>query len=452
MHLLKKYKFKSYIPLFTMAIIVLIFSLLNWPILVTLWRHSFDDGTYSHAYLIPIIVGYLFYTLSEAKELNVRERFSLPAFSILLTSSYLLFVTSTAQISLGYWLATLLLLCAAINFIFKNNIKVLFAACYLIFLMPLWGLLTIPLQDLSVMAVNTMMSFTTIPVYVEDQFVHIPSGVFEIAGGCSGLRYLLTSLAISSLYIFLYLRTTKNIVLFAFTAILGALLTNWIRISLLIIIGHQTEMTSSLMEDHNTFGWYLYLPFMLLLFKFGAYLTDKESAKAEETHTKKQPSASKPQVALYGILFLVLIISSTAIKQKTIDSQTRNELSRTTFTQIKIKPTIHYYSTVEVIKNNISDTHVIYSFNGDDLDGKPTYFDNDLIPANWRIIKKSKNERQQTYLISKGSKQAELTVSYEINGEHFGRNKAFKIARLKSALIGLGTTRLHWSFKIKGNK
>jgi len=212
------------IPFISVFLIISLTLLLNLPIMATLWRYSFDDGTYSHAYLIPFIVFYLYVTLYKNNELQLRERLSWFALVLLIFSGYVLFITSTAQITLAYWLATLMLLCGAINFLFKPSIKLFFPALYFVFLIPLWGVLTIPLQSLSVIAVNTLMSFTTIPVFVEDQFVQIPSGIFEIAGGCSGLRYLLTSLAISSLYAFLYLRTTKNTIIFATMAIFGALL------------------------------------------------------------------------------------------------------------------------------------------------------------------------------------------------------------------------------------
>ena len=190
-----------YTPFISVLLITVLVAALNMPIMATLWHYSFDDGTYSHAYLIPFIVLYLYFILHENNDLKFRKKLSWLALFLLIFSAYSLFVTSVAQISLAYWLASLLLLCAAINFLFKPSLKLFFPALYFIFLIPLWGILTVPLQDLSVNAVNILMGFTSIPVFVENQFVHIPSGVFEIAGGCSGLRYLLTSLALSLIHI-----------------------------------------------------------------------------------------------------------------------------------------------------------------------------------------------------------------------------------------------------------
>ena len=53
-------------------------SLANYPILQTLWAHSFDDGTYSHAYLIPFVSAYLFYTSINDGKLKLRDAISIP--------------------------------------------------------------------------------------------------------------------------------------------------------------------------------------------------------------------------------------------------------------------------------------------------------------------------------------------------------------------------------------
>lgn len=437
---------KHVLPFMGVLILFLGISLLNIPIIKSLWQYSFDDGTYSHAYLIPFIVAYLFYVINKNAELKYRETISFPALTLLIVSAYILFITSTAQISLLYWLAILFLLCATIIFVYNANIKIVTATLYLIFLFPVWGVLTVPLQSISISAVNTIMGLTTIPVFVEEEFVQIPSGVFEIAGGCSGLRYLLTSLAISTLFSFLYFRAVKNTVLFISVAILGALLTNWLRISALIIIGHQTEMTSDLMTDHNMFGWYLYIPFIFLLFKFGGYLANKESnqpiSTVSSTDSATEAQTSMPSWPLALILFTVLLLSSTSL-----------HMSATAAPKIKlinilIQPTIYNPATVEIISNSSTKTQLIYNFNKNDLESKPTFFENNFIPKNWLVVSKEINDKDQIIKIQDGLKTAIITVSYEISGLKIGSASKFKLERLKQAMFGKQITKLHWQFQI----
>ena len=179
-----------------------------------------------------------------------------------------LFVCSVAQFSTGYRVGLILFATAITTLIFKPSLKVIFPCFFLIFLVPVWGVLTPYLQELSTRAVSIIMNYTGIPTYVEGNLITIPPGVFEIAGGCSGLRYLLVSLSISSLFIFLHIKKFSHGFWFLTAAILGALLINWIRITALIAIGYFTDMESNLMHDHNDFGWYLYVPFLIALFYF----------------------------------------------------------------------------------------------------------------------------------------------------------------------------------------
>lgn len=432
----------NFSPLILILSITILIALLNIPIMQTLWSYSFDDGTYSHAYLIPLVVAYLFYVINNNGELKYRETISLPASVLLLISAYILFVTSTAQISLLYWLAILLLLCSSILFVFNANIKIASAAAYFIFLLPVWGILTIPLQSLSIWAAKTLMGLTTIPVFIEEQFVHIPSGTLEIAGGCSGLRYLLTSLAISTLFSFLYFRTKKNTAIFISVAILGALLTNWFRIAALIIIGHQTEMTSDLMTDHNMFGWYLYIPFMFLLFKFGGYLADKENNKpiASDSSAEIQLNISAWPLAL--ILLTVVSFSSTSLHMSA------KAVPETKLINVLIEPIIYNASTVDVITNSSMKTQLVYNFSEDNLESKPTFFENNFIPKNWRVVDKVISNEEQVINIKNGLKTATITVSYEISGLKIGSSSRFKLERLKQALLGKGKTKLHWQFQL----
>jgi exosortase len=200
--------------------------------------------------------------------------------------AYALFTFSLAQFPFGYRVTLVLFITSIISVVFKPTVKVLFPSLFLIFLIPVWGALTSTLQNISTDAVTIIMGYTGIPTYVEGNIITIPPGVFEIAGGCSGLRYLLVSLAISSLFIFLNIKKASHGALFLCIAVLGALLTNWIRISALIIIGNYTDMESSLMADHNSFGWYLYIPFMILLFYFGQRFVTENETKTIKTLQK----------------------------------------------------------------------------------------------------------------------------------------------------------------------
>lgn len=427
--------------------IIILFSAicaLNIPILVTLWRHGFDDGTYSHAFLIPFISLYLYYELVQSGKLQFRDKISIAPTILLGLSCYLLFITSNAQISIGYWIALLAIFITSVIMLYRFNWYIVFPAAFLIFIFPFWGSLTSILQTISVSAVTFFMSFTTIPTYVEAQFVHIPSGTFEIAHGCSGLRYLIVSIAISSLFIFLNIKSPKRAIIFFSFALFGGLLTNWLRITILVLIGDYTDMTHSLMNDHNSFGWYVYLPFMLLLFYFGNKISDHTLSENTEQIDKNKyyPSANK-RISLLCIF--AIFTSSTSLylfaPEKMIQGVFLPEVLP------EVHPEIHNPSHFSAIQqNNITTLH--YYFDSSDLDSKPTYYENSLIPRNWQIISSSNDGKEYQAIVFQDSNKAIIKAYYQFNNYITGNVNEFKIHRLKQSYRGKQDVELIWTLKM----
>jgi len=427
-------------PFLGILLLFTVVSLLNIPVLITLWRHGFDDGTYSHAFLIPFITLYLYFLLAETGKLQFRKELAIAPSVLLVMSCYLLFVTSNAQISVGYWGALLAVFITSVTMLYRFNWYIVFPAAFLVFIFPFWGILVPILQKISVVAVTYMMSFTGVPTYVEAEIITIPAGVFEIAGGCSGLRYMIVSLAIGSLFIFLNIKDTKKAVLFLSLTILGALLTNWIRITALILIGEYTNMESSLMEDHNTFGWYLYVPFMIFLFKWGNHLADKTLHSNTELNNKGLPPLQLEKKNLL-VLVVSLILSSTTYI--TNNQEITNTLP---FLDSTLKPKIYYPSYIENI--TLSDKpeieYNIYHFNGADLDGKPSYYDNKFIPKQWQLITRDNISSWSINYIGQQQNKAVVMYRYEINGVFFSELNEFKKSRLINGLTGKNNTSIHW--------
>jgi EpsI family protein len=106
-----------------------------------------------------------------------------------------------------------------------------------------------------------------IPVAVEGNFIHIPEGSFEIAGGCSGLHFFIVAMAIAALQgeIDRYSWRSRWVLIGLAAAL--ALVTNWLRVFIIIVAGHLTDMQHFLVKvDHYYFGWFIFV------FALGLYL------------------------------------------------------------------------------------------------------------------------------------------------------------------------------------
>ena len=113
-------------PFLGILLLFTLVSLLNIPVLITLWRHGFDDGTYSHAFLIPFISLYLYFLLAETGKLQFRKELAIAPTVLLVISCYLLFVTANAQISVGYWGALLAVFITSVTMLYRFNWYIVF--------------------------------------------------------------------------------------------------------------------------------------------------------------------------------------------------------------------------------------------------------------------------------------------------------------------------------------
>jgi exosortase len=127
-----------------------------------------------------------------------------------------------------------------------------------LFATSLWGELNSSALYLSSFMVGHMVEAAGITAHIDGATISLPYGQILIAHGCSGLRYIVIALALGHMLACLNHYTTRAYWTTLLVALLLGLATNWIRIFILILLGYFTQMQSSLVADHETFGWLLF--------------------------------------------------------------------------------------------------------------------------------------------------------------------------------------------------
>lgn len=156
----------------------------------------------------------------------------------------------------------------------------------MIFTMPFWDYISWPLQLMTVAVNEFGLGFLDIDFTIDGVYVYLTGvGAFEVANGCSGLRYLLVGQSLALLYGELNLRLIRSRVILFCAAVGLSLVANWVRVLVIIYMGHETNMQSSLIENHDNFGWWVFAATLVPLFLFGRRLekTAAEQAPAEES-------------------------------------------------------------------------------------------------------------------------------------------------------------------------
>jgi exosortase/archaeosortase family protein len=112
-----------------------------------------------------------------------------------------------------------------------------------------------------------LLQLTGVPAYVAGNTVQIPAGAFEIAGGCSGLHFFIVALAIATLYGEIHGDGFRTRVRLVVLAALIAAATNWLRVYIIVLAGHLTDMQHYLVRvNHYYFGWGVFTVAMIVFF------------------------------------------------------------------------------------------------------------------------------------------------------------------------------------------
>jgi exosortase A len=282
-----------------------------WPTtaaLSELWLDT-DKTTFTHGFIVLAIAFWLILR-DERLEVVGSGRPSLLGTLVYLVCSIGWLVAYRASIETAHELALPVLAVSAVYalFGFRTARLAAFPICFLVFAIPIWDVLTPYLQTVSAAMVGHMLHLTGISAYVEGSLVHIGVGTFEIAGGCSGLHFVMVGLALGALYGELGRDSFRTrAVMFALSFFL-ALAANWLRVYVIVIAGHLTNMQSSLVHQHYGFGWCVFAGMMLVFFWIGSRIPSQTELTADKADLPIAPPVQTSYIALVLLLVPIWIL------------------------------------------------------------------------------------------------------------------------------------------------
>ena len=226
-----------------------------------------SDSSYSHGPLIACISLYLFiwhHKLQLYKTKTKAMPFAIPIFM----AALFIWWSGTAISIQVLQVTSLPLILLSIFYCLwgKEVLRIaLFPVLFIYLSIPVWTIILSPLQNMTLWINAELISIVGIPAFIEGTNVHIPAGIFSIEHGCAGLKYFLSSLSTILLMTHLSKATIQVKFLVIALAILIALIANWTRVFLIIVIGHNSNMQHSIVNDHSNFGWLIFAIFFLPL-------------------------------------------------------------------------------------------------------------------------------------------------------------------------------------------
>ncbi len=244
--------------------------------IVAIWIRS---DTFTHGFLVVPIVLWLVWRRRDILKAVMPKpepwmlvMLSGAAFAWLLGE----LVSVNAVTQLAFVAMLVLLVPALLGFAVARQI--IFPLCFLFFAVP-FGEFAMPqlmvwTADFTVLAIR----MSGIPVYREGlQFV-IPTGNWSVIEACSGVRYLIASLTVGTLFAYLNFQSTRRRAVFIAVSILVPVIANWLRAYMIVMLGHFSGNKLATGVDHIIYGWVFFGIVILLMFMIGARWAEPETS------------------------------------------------------------------------------------------------------------------------------------------------------------------------------
>ena len=280
--------------------------LAQWPVssdLVNVWWRS---KTFNHCVLIPIISVWLMY--ERKKELaTLLPQPSGWGIILLALAALLLIAGELAGIAVLGHFALVLSVQALIWTVLGTAVcrRLLFPLLYLWFAVPFGDFLVPKLQDITADMAVALLRLFDIPVFRDGHFIALPNGNFLVEEACSGINYLIASLALGTLYAYLTYRSYYRRAFFITLSIIVPIVANGLRAFGIILTAHLTDNEYAVGVDHLIYGWIFFGIVMFLLFLLGRTFSDGGPI-AGVTNAPSATGHAKPRTAL-TVIGLVLI-------------------------------------------------------------------------------------------------------------------------------------------------
>ncbi|MDO6497995.1 exosortase A [Photobacterium sanguinicancri] len=273
--------------------------------MVSVWMQS---KTYEHCFLIvPISLWLVWQKRQDIRKVPYTSSW-IPLF-LLIFPAMLWLLGRAADISLFQHVASVVSLQLIIWAVIGTPMAKLlwFPILFLIFAAPFGEELVPALQiitaDLSVFFLNIV----NIPVYREGLYLTIPNGQFHVAEACSGIRFLISSIALGTLFAYLQFNHWWKRILFTGFSFIFPIVANGLRAFGIITIGYLSDMEHATGADHLVYGWVFFSIVILVIFFTANIFADPPAKSTDFAFHNVSTEKTDKSLKVIGCLTMVLL-------------------------------------------------------------------------------------------------------------------------------------------------
>ena len=256
-----------------MAALLLIFAS-DVADMASIW---WNVSTYTHCLFVLPIIGWLIWQ-RRREVLTLTPQGDWRGIALVFFGAAVWMLGEAAGIALFRHAAVVFMLQASVFALLGQRVLrgLLFPVFYLVFLIPFGDELVPQLQTITAKLSMIFLGWASIPAHIEGVFISIPTGLFEVAEACSGVKFLVAMVAYSALTANVCFKSWKRRVAFLTMAMIVPILANGLRAYGTIHVSYATG-SNDFAEgfDHIIFGWVFFALVMAMVVAIGWRFFDR---------------------------------------------------------------------------------------------------------------------------------------------------------------------------------
>lgn len=293
--------------------------------MVQVWK---VNETFAHGFLVlPLVIWLLWQKRLQVLSIKPDPEPRALLILLLLLVAWLISAVVDVDIVQQFSMVTIILMSVLVITGRQVLSCVFFPLLFLYFAVP-FGQAFIPfLMEFTADFTVAMIKLVGIPVYRDGMLFILPTGSWSVVEECSGVRYLIASFLLGSIYAYLNFFSVKKRVLFILLSLIAPIVGNGLRAFGIVMIGHFSGMRLAVGADHLLYGWVFFGIIIFLLFYIGSFWRDHEdsfnkAAVVERNVVTDRPASGAPLVLL-SVTFLFVI--SFSVFSSYIEKEKRGE-------------------------------------------------------------------------------------------------------------------------------
>jgi exosortase A len=245
--------------------------------MVHIWSTS---ASFNHGFLIFPICGYLIW-LKRATLATMIPQPSVWGLGVVLGASLCWLMGFVASVALVQQFAFVIVIQGIFLAVLGLKIgkRLLFPLAYMLFAVPFGRFMIPPLQDVTAFFVVKGLRLIEVPVFLDGIFISIPTGNFEVAEACSGVRFLIATIALGTLFAYITYQSRMRQFAFVGLSIVVPIVANGIRAFGIVLIAYLSDNEFAVGVDHIFYGWVFFAIITVVLLLIGMTFHDGDTTE-----------------------------------------------------------------------------------------------------------------------------------------------------------------------------